>query len=182
MVVRVNYESRISSRGKSGVVDELSSRRSRFLPGTPIYLTNDQGWTFPAPTADSEFAVESAGAEYLGLIHAVQEAQDHGERRLAELALALFLFGQNYQLSSTDLANLFTFQPRSQELADSQRAFESLARDHICSLARLGKLDLPVPSESDARPPLASRVLAWLRRHGLMRKVLPRSRNGEALS
>jgi len=92
------------------VVDELSTRRSRFQPGTPICLANDQEWTLPAPTADSEFAVESAEAEYLGLIHAVQEAEDQSERRLAELALAIFLIGLNYQLSSTDLANLFTFQ------------------------------------------------------------------------
>ena len=86
------------------MVDELSSRRSRFPPGTPICLANDQEWTFPAPTADSESAFEPAGAEYLGLIHAVQEAEDQSERRLAELALAIFLIGLNYDLSSTDLA------------------------------------------------------------------------------
>jgi hypothetical protein len=34
---------------------------------------------------------------------------------LVELALVIFLSGLNYQLSSTDLANLFTFQPRSRE-------------------------------------------------------------------
>ena len=45
----------------------------------------------------------------------MQEAEDQSERRLAELALAIFLIGLNYDLSSTDLANLFTFQPRSQE-------------------------------------------------------------------
>ena len=88
------------------MVDELSSRRSRFQPGTTICLANDQEWTFPAPTADSEFAVESAEAEYLGLIHAVQEAEDQSERRLAELALAIFLIGLNYDLSPTDLAKL----------------------------------------------------------------------------
>jgi hypothetical protein len=163
------------------VVDELSTRRSRFQPGTPICLANDQEWSFPALMADSEFAVESAGAEYLGLIHAVQEAEDQSERRLAELALAIFLIGLNYQLSSSDLANLFTFQPRSQKLADSQHAFESLARDHVLALARCGKLPLPVPSPGAARRPLGHRVLAWLRSHGLMRKGLPNSRNGEAL-
>ena len=93
------------------MVDELSSRRSRFQPGTPICLANGQEWTFPAPTADSEFAVEAAETEYLGLIHAIMEAEDQSDRRRAELALVIFLIGLNYQLSSTDLANLFTFQP-----------------------------------------------------------------------
>jgi len=155
------------------VVEELSSRRSLFQPGTPIRLANNQEWTFPAPTTDSEFSVEFAGPEYLGLLHAVREAEDESEQRLAELALAIFLIGLNYELSSTDLANLFTFQPRSQELAHSQRAFESLARDHILSLAGRGEPHLPVPSPSPAQRPPGLRALAWLRSRGLMRKWLP---------
>lgn len=164
------------------MVDEPSTRRSRFQPGTPIRLANDQEWTFPAPTAHSEFAVESAEAEYLGLIHALLEAEDRSERRLAELALAIFLIGLNYQLSSSDLASLFTFQPRSQELADSQHAFEALASDHILSLARREKLLLAVPSPGPKGGPRGRRFLAWLRTHGLKRKRLQSSRNGEALS
>ena len=98
------------------MVDELSSRRSRFQPGTPICLANGQEWTLPGPTADSEFAVEGGPeTEYLGLIHAIMEAEDQSDRRRAELVLVIFLIGLNYQLSSTDLANLFTFQPRSRE-------------------------------------------------------------------
>ena len=157
------------------MVDELSSRRSRFQSGIPICLANGQEWTFPAPAVDSEFALESAEAEYLGLIHVVQEAEDQSERRLAELALAIFLIGLNYELSSTELANLFTFQPCSQELTNSQHAFESLARDHILSLARRGKLPLRAPSPSAERQPPGSRILAWLRSRGLMRKWLPSS-------
>ena len=103
----------------------------------------------------------------------MQEAEDQSERRLAELALAIFLIGLNYELSSTDLVNLFTFQPRSQELTNSQHAFESLARDHILSLARRGKLPLPAPSPSAERQPPGRRILAWLRSRGLMRKWLP---------
>ena len=143
------------------MVDELSSRRSRFRPGNPICLANDQEWTFPAPTADSEFAVESAAAEYLGLIHAVQEAEDPSERRLAELALAIFLIGLNYQLNSSDLAYLFTFQPRSRELADSQHAFESLARDHILALARHSE------ATSARSCPRRSKAATWPSRPGL---------------
>jgi hypothetical protein len=180
--VRINHESKIHWRGVEGVVDELGSRRSRFQPGTPICLANGQEWTFPAPTADSEFAVEAAETEYLGLIHAIMEAEDQSDRRRAELALAIFLIGLNYQLSSTELANLFTFQPRSRELADSQHAFESLARDHILSLVKRGKLPLQAPSPGTQRRSSGRRVLAWLRTRGLMRELLPSSRNGEALS
>ena len=143
------------------MVDELSSRRSSIQAGNLISLANDQEWTFPAPTTDSEFAFESAGAEYPGLIRAMMEAEDQSERRLAELALAIFLIGLNYQLSSTELANLFTFQPRSQELADSQHAFESLTRDHIHSLVKRGKLPLQAPI------PQRRKAAGWPSRSGL---------------
>jgi hypothetical protein len=169
------------ARGAKGVVDELSSRRSRFQPGTPICLANNQEWTFPARSDDAEFAVEFAAAEYLELIHIVQEAEDQSERRLAELALAIFLISLNYELSSTDLANLFTFQPRSQELVASQHAFESLARDHILSLARPGEPHQLVPSPGPERRRPGHRALAWLRSRWLTRKWLS-SRKGEALS
>ncbi len=132
------------------MVDELSSRRSSIQAGNLISLANDQEWTFPAPTADSEFAVEAAGTEYLGLIRAIMEAEDQSDRRLAELAMAIFLVGLNYQLNSTKLANMFTFQPRSQKLADSQQAFESLARDHILSLVKRGQLPLQAPPSRSA--------------------------------
>ena len=161
--VRTIHESKFLWRGITGVVDEVSSRRSRFRPGKPICLTNDQEWTFPAPTADSEFAVESAAAEYLGLINAVQEAEDQSERRLAELALAIFLIDLNYQLSSSDLENLFTFQPRSRELADSQHAFELLARDHILRWQGVGSYLRPFlpPAKQGGRLAVAS----WLGSH-----------------
>ena len=163
------------------MVDELSTRRSRFQHGTSIRLANDQEWIFPAPTAVSRCAFELEGAEYLGLIQAVQEAEDQSERRLAELALAIFLIGLNYQLSSSDLLDLFTFQSRSQKLADSQRAFELLAREHILWMSRHNKLSIPVIARAAPRRPLASRFLSWLRCHVLLRKGLPRARRSEAL-
>jgi|GEM_PF-1145412 len=178
--VRPNHELRFSRRGATGVVDEPVSRRSSIHAGRDIPLANGQEWTFPAPTDESGFAIEAAGAEYLELICAVLEAEDSSDRRLAELALAILLIGLNYQLSSTDLANLLTFQPRSQALADSQHAFEALARDHILWLASSGKIPVPAPSRSTGRP-LGSRVLAWLRGRWLMRTWLPDPRNGEAM-
>ncbi len=164
------------------MVDELSSRRCRFLVGTPITLANDQAWIFPAPTAESEFNFEFAGADYLGLMRAIREAEDQSEQRMAELALAIFLIGLNYNLSSSDLTRLFTFQPRSQKLANSQHAFESLARDHLLALVNREKLFLPDSSPGPEKWTIADRLLAWLRNHGLLPKSVPTSRNSEALS
>ena len=169
-------------KGVDGVVDELTSRRSRFQSGTPIVLANNQKWLFPAPTADSEFPVDSGGAEYLGLICAVQEAEDQNERRLAELALAIYLIGLNYELSSAELASLFTFPPRSRELAASQQAFESLARDHVLALAVREKVYQTHPSPGTERRQIGQRIVSWLREHGLLPKSLPCSRKGQFLS
>ncbi len=114
-----------------GVVDESICRRLRFRTGTPITLADHQVWTFPAPTADLESASVAAEGEYLGLIHAILDSEDQSERRLAELALAIFLVSLNYQLSSGQLAELFSFGLRSPELVESQRAFRTArARSH----------------------------------------------------
>jgi hypothetical protein len=119
------------SRGAVGVVDELMSRHPEFHAGRGILLADKQVWTFPAPVGEWSFSVAAAGDEYLDLIRAILEAEDTSDQRLAELALAIFLLGQNYQLTSLDYQRLFTFQPNSTELADSQSAFHDLARDHI---------------------------------------------------
>jgi hypothetical protein len=164
------------------MVDEVSTRRSRLLPGTPICLANDQEWTFPAPTADPVFATEPTGNEYVGLIQAVREAEDQSEQRLAELALAIFLIGLNYQLGASNLVSLFTFPPESQKLADSQCAFESLARDHLLFMARHERQATPIRVKSTSNQPISRRLLAWMRSHGLIRKGFPRSRKSEAVS
>ncbi len=165
------------------MVDELSSRRRRFQPGAPIRLANDQEWIFPAPTAESEFNVESAGDDYLGLLRTMLEAEDQNERRMSELALAIFLIGLNYELSSSDLGSLFTFRPKSRELADSQRAFELLAHSHLLALAGREKLLQPVPPPGTERRPMGRRFLGWLCKHGLLPKsFFPASRNSEAVS
>ena len=169
-------------RGVKGVVDELTSRRCRFRSGTSIRLADDQEWVFPAPTADPEFAVESAGVEYLGLIRAVQEAEDQNEARLAELALAIYLIELNYELGSAELASLFTFPPRSKQLAASQHAFESLAREHVLAAAVHERLYQRTPSSGSAGRQIGQRIASWLRDHGILPKSLPGSRKGEVLS
>ena len=174
LAVRVNHGSRVFWRGEKGVVHELSCRRSRFQSGNPICLANDQEWTFPAPGLIRRLP-RVRGSRVPGTDPC--RAGGRGPERTAAGGIGPGNFPDRAELRAQldDLANLFTFQPRSQELTNSQHAFESLARDHILSLARRGKLPLPAPSPSADRRPRGRRVLAWLRSRGLMRKWLPSS-------
>src|SRR3954453_19271677 len=92
------------------VVDKLMSRRSDFHPGTGICLADLRTWTFPAPMEQWIASPDTDQGDYVGLIRAVLEAESHAEARLAELALAMFLLGQNYRLTPSDYQELFTFK------------------------------------------------------------------------
>jgi hypothetical protein len=119
-----------------------------------------EGWVLPAL---------ETGDDYLGLIRAVLEADDHAEQRLAELVLAMFLLGQNYRLTPEEYQELFTFEPESSELADSQAAFHDLAQDHIRFLVSIGVIPLPTqPSEPGLG--ILARVMARIRNHWPIRR------------
>ena len=160
----------------------LLCRRPSFRAGFEIKLADGHEWTFPAPQDRSISSDSGAGDEYLGLLRAVWEAEDIHERRLGELALAIYLIELNYQLSPAQLEFLFTFPPKSPELADSQRAFDLLAREHLQSVSR--EAILP-PPPSLTRPPWrigCTRLPAWLRGLWPLRRWLLQSGNGEAIS
>jgi hypothetical protein len=140
------------------VVDELMSRLPDFHAGREICLADRRTWTFPAP---AERWITSEG-DYIGLIKAVLEAESHAEARLAELALAMFLLGQNYRLTPPDYQELFTFTSDSAELADSQCAFHDLALDHIRNLASAGAI-LSANRPGGKRRGILARTLDWLR-------------------
>ena len=160
-----------------GVVDELLSRRREYRAGRQIRLADGQYWTFPAPGDREGIAVEDRD-EYQGFIRAVLEAEDGSERLLAELALAIHLIGVNYKLSSENLAFLLTFPRGSKELAESQRAFAELAREHIQSEmnTRGRTLATPAPIQPRARH---IRPLAWLR--SVWRRHSSSSRNAQTV-
>ena len=146
------------------MVDELMSRRSDFHPGTGICLADLQTWTFPAPVEQSIASPDADQGDYVGLIRAVLEAESHAEARLAELALAMFLLGQNYQLTPSDYQELFTFRFDSTELANSQSAFHDLALDHIRYLAATGAMP-SADRPSGNRPGVFARAFDRLRSH-----------------
>jgi len=152
------------------VVDELVSRRSDFHPGRGICLADLQTWTFPAPVDRWIASGDSAQEDYVGLIRAVLEAESHAEARLAELALAMFLLGQNYRLTPQDYQELFTFTSDSTELADSQSAFHDLALDHIRYLAAAGALT-SADGPRGRRPGVFARTFDRLRSHWTGRRL-----------
>jgi hypothetical protein len=146
------------------VVDELTSRRPDFHPGKGICLADLRTWTFPAPVEQWIASPDADQGDYVGLIRSVLEAESHAEARLAELALAMFLLGQNYRLTPLDYQELFTFRSDSAELASSQTAFHDLALDHIRYLAAAS----PVASANrpgGGHPGVIARAFDRLRSH-----------------
>jgi len=158
------------------VVDELRSRRRVFRPGRQIRLADGQFWTFPR--AESDLRTEDGGRTgYRGLLGVLLEAETESDRRMAELALAIHLLEINYQLHPEDLAYLLTFPEDSKELADSQREFAELAREHIqADMEARGYI--PTSGASVQASPRLIHPLAWLR--GVFNKHWGRSRNAQA--
>ncbi len=162
------------------MVAELLSRCSDFQAGREIRLADDQPWIFPAPAENASFAVED-DADYRGLIRAIREAENRSERLMAELALALFLFRQNYRVSPAELEFLFTFPPESRELASSQHAFGMLAQDHLHAL--YGQ-EIPSLAASVVNEPWQAGwpgLLGWLRSFWPIRGWFVNSRKSGAM-
>jgi hypothetical protein len=163
----------------NGPAGEELSRRAEFQAGTEVWLADGYLWKFPAPRVPWHTPLDESGNEYLGLLRAVKEAEDRQERDLAELALAIYLFVQNYELSPGQLEFLFTFPPRSKELADSKRAFSALAFEHVRCLHQAGLLAPTVPVSRRRWRDGYAHFLARLRRFRPIRRWL-HPRNGEA--
>ena len=151
--------------GGTGVSDPRTSRRSDFHNRKGIRLADGRVWTFPAPAERWSSSPDAAfGADYLGLIRAILEAENEDERRLAELALAMLLIGLQHSLTSSEYHAFSSSSPYSQELADSQAGFHDLALDHVEYLKATGFFwDRPIrpvllPACSAAARP-ASRTL-----------------------
>jgi hypothetical protein len=67
------------------------------------------------PGVESEADFTRLGPDYRSLLRAVREAGDEAERCLAELALAIFLLGCNYELSPVDYQRLLVLPPGAQD-------------------------------------------------------------------
>jgi hypothetical protein len=163
-----------------GLAVEEHCRRTDFHAGTEIKLADGRSWTFPAPRVSWDVSPDASGNEYLGLLRAVREAEDRQECCLAELALAIYLIVQNYDLSAAQLESLFTFPPGSQELVDSQQAFSALAFEHVRFFRQAGLLSPSGPSSRRRWGDGCAHLLARLPRFRPIRRWWLHSRNGEA--
>jgi hypothetical protein len=146
------------------LADETSRRRPDFRDGTRIRLADGQKWTLPAPPKPTERIVGPFPPQYDDLIQAVRESETASDRRLAELALAIFLLGHNYRLSATDYEQLLGFAPESEQLADWQSAFGRIAQDHVDS----AEFDFTNPLVDQRPSPSAGRLARlriWLRNY-----------------
>ena len=72
-------------------------------------------WTLPTSSDAWRGDRASRRTEYTGLLQAIVEAEDDAERGLAELALIVFLLGENYSLSATDYQRLLVFAPETEK-------------------------------------------------------------------
>ena len=150
--------------GTQSLAHEHLSRRPSFRDGVKVRLADEQMWVLPAPPIPSESADVLFGTEYLDLIHAVMDEQESSERRLAELALVIFLLGVNYSLSPSAFERLLEFSPDSSKSVAAESAFHQIATEHVHSSLDASRVSWDHRSVAPV-PGRVSRFVAWLRNH-----------------
>ncbi|MFO0892959.1 MAG: hypothetical protein U0790_27960 [Isosphaeraceae bacterium] len=113
------------------MANERDRRRTTFQEGMRLPLADRQAWTFPAPEDTPALLDDALRREYSDLLMAHCEAEDQAEKRIAELSLAIFLIGLNYELDARELQSLFTFTPGSDAASEAMETFQLLAADHV---------------------------------------------------
>jgi hypothetical protein len=102
------------------------------------------------------------GAEYIGLIRAILEAEDASEQGLAELAFAILLLGHNYSLSPADYERLLACPSESSASTDWRHAFHQFAQDHVKSFLDFSGI-ASVDRSLGHAPGRIDRLFGWLR-------------------
>jgi hypothetical protein len=142
--------------------DELSSRRPSFRPGRQIRLADGQFWMFPAPPQSSEWRVLPFDRQYVDILQAISESEDHAEQSLGELAFTIFLLGHNYLLTPADYERLLGSAVASPVAGDWKHALGHCAQEHLRSyLDAFPDSVADRPAQSTERA--ASRLIMWLR-------------------
>jgi hypothetical protein len=140
------------------MLEERSLRRVNFGCGTPVRFADRQAWNLLTPVElKSRGLNPSQSAEYQQLTRGIIEAESRDEMLRAELALAIFLLGQNYELTPPACFQILGFEPDSSALVETQEAIHRLAMDHVHARQSLNS---PRPA---ARPGRVGR-LSFLRR------------------
>jgi len=106
--------------------------------------------------------------DYIAHVQSMIEAEDDSELSRAELAFAIFLLGQNYDLSPVDYQRLLAFCPDSAEAIHWRLAFHELAHEHLRYFSDPGVFSL-VTQLTSASQRKFSRPVNWLRTNMLFR-------------
>ena len=120
-----------------------------------IRLADGADWEFVGPEAFTAKG-PTAQAKRLSLLRAIAEAQDDSERRLGELALAIFLLGIDRDLGPDDFRQLLTFPPDGPGAEKLQDDLRALAQLHAETAAKRGE-PRPAPALSRAGLQVPSR-------------------------
>lgn len=143
--------------------DEIRRRRSQFREGSKLRFADHQLWTLPAPADASRGGPAPFKVEYTGLLKSIVEAEDDSERRLAELALVVFLLGENYSLSPADYDALLAFKSETAESTAWQLALDDILQEH------LRYFNYSASSSEKGVVPIAPgkfiRLVSWFRNH-----------------
>ena len=124
------------------MLDEKSLRRPDFIEGAALRLADGSFWTVPmppgrttskSPSSNPTRTLESFGPQYLALLDAMRDAEDGAEVLRFELALAICLLRQNYQLDPSTLGNLLSFS-NTDDLTRMQRTMSEVASAHLRAL------------------------------------------------
>jgi hypothetical protein len=150
------------------MVDELLSRRSSFRQGRRIELADRQVWTLPLPSRERVGIAWPPTGDYPAHIQSMIEAEDDSELSRAELAFAIFLLGQNYDLSPLDYEQLLAFGPDSAKAIHWRFALHELAHEHLLYFSDAGVFALATQPTSASQRKF-SRPLNWLRTNMLFR-------------
>ena len=112
------------------MLNEEALRRTGFRQGTTILLADGQAWTFPSPPEPDVDGEKGFDPGYSEVVAAIMESEDRSDLLRAELALAICLLGQNYELGPHEYQCLLRCPSDSPVLARMQQAFHQLALDH----------------------------------------------------
>jgi len=150
---------------------ELGSRRPTYLGGKGLRLANGEVWNFPRPaTVPRGLDGERPHHE---LARAIHEADNEADRGLAELALAIFLLGLNYDLTPEDHQELLAFEPDSDALHDWRTGLRAIATAHVeYYQGASSTIPASTVSDSGATKPsrFFSRWFSWFRAPSTVRR------------
>lgn len=138
------------------MIDEKGMRRSEFVEGVKVQLSDGQFWTLASDVDGCE------DTRTAGLLELIYQAEDPAEGLRSELALTILLLSRNYHLDSDQLYGLLDFgvdqaSRNAHQKHVHQFVVEPLARSRKYQSQVAQPTKLPFAS---SRPSWAARLLS----------------------